>query len=748
MSGDGRFVVYQGAPPTTDGRNSTVWLRDQQTNVSLELTIPTETVRMGDTVPPNISADGCVVVVITEMAFDLFRDDDRGNRWDVYRATLPACGGQLGDWELVSTSAGFDGQAAALGLADPTQPVAISGSGTVVAYVRPFQPLSGLADSTQQQTSIEVVDFSIPVDDFGRSSTAAGMPAGSPDIAGVFLGQRSPALSGDGSVLVFVSDATANEAVSTWPAPATPGAAAISQVFAWDRNNIDPFTNVVVVSQAAGLAADADALAPSVSSDGRVVAFESAATNLVPAVSPANCVAVCLTQVYVVDRDTDVNFTYDEPGTVSLELVSSVRDEAGTVVPGNGNSGAPSLSADGNTTAFGTQSNNLLTAQVPGFGEPGDGDVMVADLNTGVVRRGFARTEAVAGAHAHPALSANGRVLVADSLAAAALVDQPEVAGRQVVSTLFIPTVHIAPVDVGTITVLVPSSEWRVWVNNDGPGSFTPAAVQSDNPDFALTGGSCFEKSAVPAGKSCDVTFILTPSVAGPLSGQLTVAEAGYGALTLTSTLSGAGGDPAFEALPAGADLGSAQVNNVAGRQVVTIENVSLAASAVSSVQLVGLNPKDFTVTRNGCTGELQLGAKCEIEFEFKPLGSGRRSATAVFGTATGQYTSALLGGEGFYSAAVLAASSVKTGAHLPVGGIGFPAKTVVTLGFSDGTGRSISVTTDAGGAFLTSILVTKGQRAGQQVLLAQAADGTSASAPVEIKRERVDNAGSATWSD
>ena len=62
-------------------------------------------VRSGDTIMPVISSDGCVVVVQTQLALDLFRDDDNDERWDVYRLVVPECGGQADTWELVSASA-------------------------------------------------------------------------------------------------------------------------------------------------------------------------------------------------------------------------------------------------------------------------------------------------------------------------------------------------------------------------------------------------------------------------------------------------------------------------------------------------------------------------------------------------------------------------------------------------------------------------------------------------------------------
>ncbi|MET0909384.1 MAG: hypothetical protein ABWZ99_07925, partial [Ilumatobacteraceae bacterium] len=112
VSGDGRYYVSQGAPApvaaadgtvAADARTSTIWFTDRETDTTVELTPVPVGVRAGNTIRPVISGDGCSVAIVTELALDVFRDDDTGERWDVYRSRLPLCGGEVGGWELVST---------------------------------------------------------------------------------------------------------------------------------------------------------------------------------------------------------------------------------------------------------------------------------------------------------------------------------------------------------------------------------------------------------------------------------------------------------------------------------------------------------------------------------------------------------------------------------------------------------------------------------------------------------------------
>jgi Tol biopolymer transport system component len=98
-----------------------------------------------------------------------------------------------------------------------------------------------------------------------------------------------------------------------------------------------------------------DSFYPSLSADGRVVAFSSA--NLVP--GDTNCTA------FVHDRDVDGDGVFDEPGTIATRCVGV----ASTGVQGNSGSGNPSLSADGRVVAFSSSATNLVPGDTNGHSD-------------------------------------------------------------------------------------------------------------------------------------------------------------------------------------------------------------------------------------------------------------------------------------------------------------------------------------------------------------------------------------------
>ncbi|MEP7112865.1 MAG: hypothetical protein ABI862_06340, partial [Ilumatobacteraceae bacterium] len=276
VSGDGRFVVYAG-PPATEGdeRTSTVWLRDRSNGGEVELTQPLPGARIGDSTFPVISGDGCYAAVLTEMPFDLFRDDDTGDRWDVYRIQLPSCGGSPNAWELISTNAFRGDDAAASDDVDPRFPPSISGAGAVIAYTHQY-------DAAQTDlVGVIVVDLTVPNGQPGHARPVAGTPASAPNTTYKYAGLREPAVSDDGEFLAFTSDANSSKVVPDWSSGQIPGDFASSQVYVWDRLNPDPNTAVKRASLGPDSTANGDASSPAISADGTYVAFSSTAVNLV-----------------------------------------------------------------------------------------------------------------------------------------------------------------------------------------------------------------------------------------------------------------------------------------------------------------------------------------------------------------------------------------------------------------------------------------------------------------------------------
>lgn len=193
----------------------------------------------------------------------------------------------------------------------------------------------------------------------------------------------NPSLSADGSVVAFESRATT----------LVSGGASGLNVFLRDLATGE---TVLASAGLAGVPADGDSRNPSVSGDGRFVAFESGASNLVPGVSAGR------RHVYRFDR---------RDGSVALVSRTGSGGEA------DGDSRNPSISADGRRVAFESDAGNL-DERVATSGP----NVFLADLGTGSVRlvseaarRSDGLFVAADGASRAPALSPDGHVVAFES---------------------------------------------------------------------------------------------------------------------------------------------------------------------------------------------------------------------------------------------------------------------------------------------------------------------------------------------
>ena len=190
---------------------------------------------------------------------------------------------------------------------------------------------------------------------------------------------QRPAISSNGRFVVFVS-----RAPDLVPADTN----GTSDVFLHDRQN--GVTERISVDPAGAEANDASSV-PSISSDGRFVAFASNATNLVPGDTNGT------SDIFLRDRQSGM--------TERVDLDDSANQS-------NGGSGRSSISADGRFIAFSSGASNLVSGDTNGAS-----DIFVRDRDMGTTERvalDSSGTEANDDSF-RPKISSNGRFVVFDS---------------------------------------------------------------------------------------------------------------------------------------------------------------------------------------------------------------------------------------------------------------------------------------------------------------------------------------------
>lgn len=151
--------------------------------------------------------------------------------------------------------------------------------------------------------------------------------------------QSRPSVSGDGRFVAFASDATNLVSGDTNNA---------SDVFVKD---VTSGATVRVSVDSGGVQGNKDSFSPSISGTGRFVAFTSLSNNLVT--GDTNGFA----DVFLHDRDPDGNGIFDEGNGTTIRL--SIRTSG---LQGNGASGNPSISDNGEFIAFDSAANNLVAS--------------------------------------------------------------------------------------------------------------------------------------------------------------------------------------------------------------------------------------------------------------------------------------------------------------------------------------------------------------------------------------------------
>ena len=407
-SSDGRHVAFESqADNLVAGDGNSFWdifVHDLQTGITTRVSLHSDGTTEGDgpSFDPSISSDGRYVAF--ESDADNLVVSDNGLYYDVYvhdrqtgtttRVSLHTDGTE-GDRESNDPSISGDGRYVAFE----------SFASTLVAGDMPFP--FGFPDIFVRDRD---ADGNGTYDEVGGVSTVRV----SVDSDGIAWDGPSlnPSISTNGRYVAFQSDANL-VFDDTGVAP---------DVFVHDRDydedgiyddedgTYDPgeVSTVRVSVRSDGTEADQNSSAPSISVDGRYVAFESFATNLVAGDLNG------LFDVFVHDRDADGDGIYDDedgildPGEVSTVRVS-VRSDC---TEADQASAAPSISGDGRYVAFESDADNLVADDTNN-----KIDIFVHDLQTGTTTRvsvDLAGVEGNDNSNA-PSISADGSSVIFES---------------------------------------------------------------------------------------------------------------------------------------------------------------------------------------------------------------------------------------------------------------------------------------------------------------------------------------------
>lgn len=366
LSADGRFVVFQSDAsnlvPGDTNDEVDIFVRDRRADTTRRVSISSSGRQgHGYNYDPTMSPDGRFVAFASR-AGDLVPGDTNGEA-DVF----------VRDRKLGTTARTSVGSAGVQGN-DLSSAPALSAGGRFVAFLSIASNL--VPGDTNGMGDVFVRDRKLGTT--RRVSVSTGGVQGNGN-------SYFPVLSADARFVVFQSDASNLVRGDT---------NRTNDVFVRDRR---AGTTELVSISSADVQGNESSSAPVVSADGRFVAFSSRATNLVPDVSdgaraarepPGN-----RSNVFIRDR---------QKGTTRRISVSSAG------VPGDDNSTAPAISADGRFVAFLSDASNLVPGDTNGVN-----DVFVRDRRTGTTRRVSVSS---AGAQSndysdHPALSADGRLV-------------------------------------------------------------------------------------------------------------------------------------------------------------------------------------------------------------------------------------------------------------------------------------------------------------------------------------------------
>jgi Tol biopolymer transport system component len=472
----------------------------------------------------------------------------------------------------------------------------------------------------------------------------------------------APAISADGRYVAFRSDA------SNLVAGDTTG----RDIFVNDRQT--GVTEKVSVSSS-GVSANNFSDAPAISADGRYVAFESSASNLVPGDTRGNDIFVRDRQAGLTERvnvssggmqandrsawsaisadgryvtfksmasnlvPNDTNETWDifvhdrQSGITERVSVSSSGAQA------NAQSDWPespaAMSADNRYVSFESLASNLVAGDTNGRY-----DIFVHDRQSGATQRvNVDENGAQSSGHtAGASISASGQFVTFVSLSrlvANDTNDTSDVYVHELAPAASVPfTLTPAELNFGKQARGVASAARAVQLKNTSATSLpiTSVALTGQNPHQFSFVSHC--GSSVASGAECSIDIMFKPTSVGLKAASLIV-SLGSGAGSQAVSLSGQGVSTQFTLRPITLDFGVQAVGTVSVRLIVTLTNLSEVPLPIRGIGIGGAQQSQFGFNSR-CGKELAVGARCTVFVVFKPTSVGAKSALITVKAAGG----------------------------------------------------------------------------------------------------------------
>ncbi len=182
---------------------------------------------------------------------------------------------------------------------------------------------------------------------------------------------------------------------------------------------------------------------------------------------------------------------------------------------------------------------------------------------------------------------------------------------REVFDAAGLPQAEPGAVNFGPQLLNAASAAQSVTITNPGINPLAISAVTPSGP-FTET-DNCV--TTLPAGASCTVNVVFTPTAVGPASGSLQVASA---LAPVSVALSGSGAVPSATLSSPALTFGSQLVGLTSVPQTLTLSNSSAVPLTIASIAASG----PFAAA-NTCGSSLAAGASCTIMVTFAPIAAG-----------------------------------------------------------------------------------------------------------------------------